>query len=276
MCADESFLILGGDKRFNYTADFLKNAGFKVETAESVKDLFEKLKLARRVVLPLPLSRDGVNLNAPQTDEKISLAEIFSLIPKNAKVFAGMITDSSYRLLNEYGLEYYDYYKSEELLYENAVITAEGIIQIISEELPVTINGAHFCVSGFGRVGKLTAAKLKLLGGEVTVAARKASGRLQAQSLGCAAVTFEELGKPAGNFDCIINTVPAIVITDDVLSKLKKDCLLIETASKPGGFSKSAEKKAGYINTGSLPGKTAPESAGRIIGKVILELSEGE
>ena len=46
-------------------------------------------------------------------------------------------------------------------------------IAIAMNELPVTIDGASIPVVGYGRIGKLLAAKLKSLGANVTASARR-------------------------------------------------------------------------------------------------------
>lgn len=265
--------VLGGDLRFKFTADYLRKAGVTVDFLQTADNLYNTLSGSGVVVLPLPLSRDGKNLNAPLLDANISLLKIFSLIPQNSKVFAGMISEDKKKLFEERGLEYYDYYDSEKLILENALITAEGIIQTAMKKMTTTINGSSFGISGFGRVGKLLAERLKLLGGNVTIAARNPKERQWAEIEGCKSISFNELSQAAKNFDCFINTVPVQVISDEDIKNFKEKCLLIETASNPGGFPETAEN---VIKTGSLPGKTSPETAGVIIGEVILDLLKGE
>ncbi len=54
-----------------------------------------------------------------------------------------------------------DYYTREELAVSNAVATAEGGLQIVMEELPITLCQARCLVIGFGRIGKICATGLK-------------------------------------------------------------------------------------------------------------------
>lgn len=274
-----TFSVLGGDVRQLYLSRFLNENGFKVNNfglGEPDGSLCDAVKDADCVVLPLPLSRDGVYLNAPLYDGKILLSELFTAIPKNSFVFAGMIRKNEADLLRELKLKFIDYYKSEKLILKNAVITAEGIIQTIMEETPFAVSGSCFGITGYGRVARILAKDLRFLGGEVTVIARRENDRLWAETEGCSAVSFYELPKVADIFDCFINTVPAKVISEDTMRRFKNECLLIETASAPGGFSLLSDEEPRLINTGSLPGKTLPETAGKIIGLVILELLKGE
>lgn len=67
--------------------------------------------------------------------------------------------------------------------------------------------------------------------------------------------------------DVVINTVPARMLTEPVLSALKHDALVIDLASRPGGVDLAAAGRLGVktIWALSLPGKTAPITAGEII-----------
>ena len=111
---------------------------------------------------------------------------------------------------------------------------------------------------------------------EVTVAARDVVKRTQAEMLGCRSMPFTELEAAAGKFDVICNTVPAKVVTESVLKKIQKDALILDLASKPGGINLEAAQKIGrrVIWALSLPGKTAPVTAGEIIAKTILHILE--
>ena len=82
------------------------------------------------------------------------------------------------------------------------------------------------------------------------------------------------LSESAKDMDLIINTAPSRVITKEVLSCLKKDVLIIDLASRPGGVDMDEASLLGIrvIWALGLPGKCAPVSAGRIIGSSILNL----
>ena len=77
-------------------------------------------------------------------------------------------------------------------------------------------------------------------------------------------------------FDLIINTVPAKVLEESILKQVRKDTLIIDLASKPGGVDFETAKELG-LNTIwalSLPGKVAPVTAGRIIYETIENMIE--
>lgn len=279
-----TFAVVGGDVRQLYLARFLMKQGFSVKIFGFEKkncnngNLSEDLSNCRNVILPLPLSRDGVNLNAPFSDKQLKLHNIFSAVSEKSTVFGGMMKSEDIKFLSERGITVHDYFKCEELSVKNAVPTAEGVLQTVMENMETTVYGSSFGITGYGRTAKVIANTLKSLGAKVTVFARKKDDRVWAEISGFKALSFFELKDVAEGFDVFINTVPEPIISEDVLSEFKKECLIVEIASAPGGITEKAlqNKNMRFINPGSLPGKVAPKTAGEIIAKVILNLLKGE
>lgn len=196
--------------------------------------------------------------------EEILLADILHAVESGQIVFGGMLGEREKQYLKHRGIEAFDYFAREELTVRNAVATAEGVLQIVIEELPITVHGSHALVTGFGRTSKTICALLRSLGAQVTVAARKQADLAWAQVEGMHGVFYEELPAYAGGFDYVVNTVPALVLGGQVLEKLQADCLLVEIASAPGGIDLEAAQARGLkvIKASSLPGKVAPKTAG--------------
>lgn len=112
---------------------------------------------------------------------------------------------------------------------------------------------------------------LMALGAKVSVYARREEQLAKAECIGCSAVTEEALVGKLGEVDVIVNTVPATLFDRRRLMRIKKECLLIDLASKAGVEDMELAASVGVrvIWALSLPGRTAPVSAGRIIGKTI-------
>lgn len=79
-------------------------------------------------------------------------------------------------------------------------------------------------------------------------------------------------------FDFIFNTVPAPVITEELLSRVKKGVTVIDIASKPGGVDFEFCQKNGICAKLclGLPGKYAPKSSAGILMEVIEKTLWGE
>jgi dipicolinate synthase subunit A len=171
------------------------------------------------------------------------------------------------------GLRWIDYFESEILQLKNALPTAEGAIEIAMRELPVVLDGTKVAVIGYGRIGEVLAAKLKALGAEVTVYARRPSVCTRVELSGCLAkqITQESDLSFTSGTRVVFNTVPSQLITRSVLETLPKDCIIIDLASAPGGVDMSAAEALGIrsVWATALPGKYAPESAGKILGQTV-------
>lgn len=160
----------------------------------------------------------------------------------------------------------------------NAPPTAEGAIQLALENLPITLHASRVLVIGYGRIGKILADRLRGLGAFVSVAARRYEQLAWAEVDGHAA---QRLGDIAGwlcGYDLVLNTVPARVLTAELLADLKSGCLVIDVASKPGGVDLEAARRLGVpvIWALSLPGKVAPVTAGRAIQQTVYHILREE
>ena len=276
---DKLFLILGGDNRSLYLGEYLEKQHFGVcyyafSQTDCYENLTDAINEADFIILPLPLTRDRLTLNAPLFDETVLLADIYALATPEKMFFGGQLPKSFCEELDARGVPYCDYFLLDELAVYNAVPTAEGVLKVLIEELPVTIHGMKCAVTGYGKVGKVLVGTLKALGADVTIFARKEYDFADAFTKSVKHKHFSTLETENHTFDVLINTVPAKVISASVLDKLNADCVLVEIASAPFGidFQAAKERAMTVVKASSLPGKVAPKSAGEIIGRSILPI----
>lgn len=281
-----SFSVIGGDLRQLHLAALLAADGYNVYASgfdrevEVSKDVImlrsaeEAVHKSECVVLPLPYSVDGITINAPFARSSIPVDAIIGSVTSDTIVVGGKLSDTLIEQAKSLKFKIVDYYKREEMAVLNTIPTAEGAIQIAMEELPITIHGARCLVTGFGRVAKTLSNRLAALGAYVTVSARKYADIAWIKTLGYEAVTIASLEREAGKFDVVFNTIPAVVLTENILANLKKDCLVIDLASKPGGVDFETAGKIGIKTVWalSLPGKVAPLTAGAIIKDTVLNI----
>jgi len=282
----EKAVIIGGDERQIYMAEYLRANGFQPELYGLDRlrerggrffsdDLEAAVRGADILILPIPVSRDGgATVNAPYSDSAITFDSLIRLTAPDKAVFAGMMGGELRSAFFKKGVRLYDYADRDEFAMRNAVPTAEGVVEIAINKLPTTIKGAKVAVTGYGKTGKAVAKAMAALGADVTVAVRKCSGVFQIDNDGHTGIYLKELHKYAGEFDVLVNTVPAVVADERTLKNLRQDCLILEIASAPYGVDMNAAKALGLevVIAGSLPGKTAPKSAGIIIGETILNI----
>lgn len=157
------------------------------------------------------------------------------------------------------------YARREEYQIAIARLTAEGAIALLRPE--TGLSGAHILLLGYGRIARLLARELQKAGALVTAAARSGEQRAWAEAEGIEALPLDALSGALDRFDVIIGTIPAPVLTEPLLALVRKDALLLELASAPGGIDAAAAHKRGlrYIRAPGLPAKYAPERAAVIL-----------
>ncbi len=280
--------VIGGDSRQLYAAEHFINMGYKtklfnceLENITDKKNYCKNLGEAMEseiILLPLPVTKNNKIINAPLSDENISLNTLTGFLEENHKVFLGMAPGAVFRQIKGSAGFVYDYFTDESLIYKNALLTAEGLISIITNKIPLTINGLKIAITGYGRIAGCTAQMLKSLNAEVFIFARNKLQITKANLAGLKANNIETMKNHIDKFDCLINTVPHRIISKELLEKTKKDCLIIEAASAPYGIDSEAcnSLQKNFIKAFSLPGKTSPKSAGIIIAETVNEIIKEE
>ncbi len=284
--SEKTVLVAGGDLRYVYTAGMLAErfavyaAGFsrqiipseKVTPVGSAGDGFPMCDV---LVLPMPISDDGVFVNAPFGRQNLSLKGLLASLKPGGIVLGGKFGETA-ELFHEAGIQTVDYLTREELSVLNAVPTAEGALQILLEEMASTVYGSRVLVLGFGRIGSRFAAVLHALGAEVTVASRDVAELARAEMSGCRVLPLRAVVQHAAEFEVICNTIPSKVVTAEILERIHPETLILDLASKPGGVDLAAAQHCSrrVVWALSLPGKTAPITAGEIIAKTIFHILE--
>lgn len=285
---NKKFAVIGGDLRIIKLVKMLAEEGntvytFGLEKAEELKDneniiFCEKLSRAipedvEVVIGPIPFSSNGVNINAPFSNNEISVRELIHYL--NAKILiAGSISPDIYNLANDEYIEIIDIMKREELAVLNTISTAEGAIEIAIANTNKIIHGSNVLILGFGRIGKVLARKMAGLSAKVTCAARKDEDLAWIRAYGHNETNINNLGENLSKYDIIINTVPHLILTKERLEYVKEDVLLIDLASNPGGIDKKTvkERNLKLIWALALPGKVAPVTTAEFIKDTIYNI----
>ena len=270
--------IIGGDLRIVKLVDMLNADGYNVYTygleqaniddiqkCKSIEEVSEKSDI---IVSSIPFTSDGVNVNTPFSKNKISIEEVAKYI-KGKTFIAGRIEEELYQKFSE--TKVIDLLKREELTVLNTIATAEGTIQIAMEESTKTLHGSKILVMGFGRVSKILSNMLKGIGAEVYCETRTTVNCAWIKAYGYNPILLDELDEELNKFDVIINTIPHIILNKERLKKVKKDCIIIDIASNPGGVDRNSAKELGIkmIWALSLPGRVAPITSPEFLKKKI-------
>ena len=237
------------------------------DTQDSAPELPGCIRDANVLLLPMPAFSGPETVRAEGCG--VPLAAILDAAGPDALVCGGMLGPAE-DALRARGLSFFDYAKDETLLLQNAELTAEAALPLLLERLSCPLAGSRLLLCGFGRIGKLLARKLRALGADVTVSARKPRDLELAHILGYRRVRTGSFADTLAQYDGIVNTVPAPVIGPAQLQFVRRDCALLELASLPGGFCAEAQALPGYCAARGLPGKYAPETAAAIIRSAIF------
>lgn len=271
---DNAITLVGGDGRSAWTAEYLRQRGFSVACCGVPGAPEQSLpKKIRTLILPFPAFQGELI----RGQSAIPVRELLPSLQEGSRVYGGLL-DAWAAEFGARGAHCCELYGSEPLTTANAALTAEGAISLAMENLPIALEGAKCLIIGFGRIGKLLAKKLSALGAQVAVSARSAADRAMAEAWGCSSQETGIYRRGLGQYDLIFNTVPREILSLAQLEQLSPQCLLVELASAPGGFSMEHCKNLGLnaLAAPGLPGKYAPKTAGILYARSILEFPEGK
>ena len=256
-----NFTVLGGDQRMRACAEGLKALNFPTCDLQkpTVEELTLRLQNTDVLILPIPAFSGPLIART-----EILTEQLLQSVPVNTQIFAGVVPEKLRERIIDYNLD-------EAFQLSGAVATAEGTIAILVNELPIALEGASCLIIGYGRIGKALASRLCALGMVVTVSARK---QADFQAIEACSLRADQTGiyHHGLHYDCIINTVPAAVLSAEQLAAVPKNCLLVDLASKPGGLDWEACSELGLqaIHALGLPGKVAPTTSGLAIRDTVL------
>ena len=284
---EKAISVVGGDLRIIKVVEILIRDGYKVytfgmELSEELMDiqelemcptLDEAVKNARIVLGPIPLTSDRKNLSMPFSNIKLPIEEFAKKIA-NKTLIAGNYPEAMKKDLKDNNINFIDIAKREEFVVWNAIATAEGTIQIAMEETQRTIHGNKILVMGFGRIGKVLAKMLSGLGAEVYCEARRDDDLAWINVYGYKPIHLMNLDNYLDQFDIIINTIPFQVLDDEKLALVRKDVVIIDLASNPGGVDIKAAKNRGLklIWALSISGKVAPVTSAEYIVETLYHV----
>ena len=189
------------------------------------------------------------------------LSDLLGQLPKNITVLGGFLDRPELK-----GYRCFDLLKDPRYLAKNAMITAYCALALAEKEMTVTWEDCPVLVLGWGRIGKCLGSLLKNLGAQVSIAARKEEDLSMISALGCDGRNIRTLDCILRRYRVIFNTVPYPVLSRAQTRLCREACILVELASSPGMDAPN------IIDGRGLPGKLAPESAGKLIARTVMGL----
>ena len=256
--------IIGQSKRLSVLEENLKNAGFFINVIPTTNDFVNNIS-ADIIILPIPtISGDGyLNITG---DNRVSADEILSCTDPKSLIIACGYSSKKYNII--------DLNAREDFALLNAVPTAEGAIYRALESTDRSLFESKILITGFGRVAKILADRLKGLSSNITIAARSDKDLSYAQALSFKTFNIAHLKDEICNYDLVFQTVPSLVITPEVINNISKHCTIIELSSKSKGtdYKYAVSKAINVVHAPALPEKISPITAGNILTKSVLSI----
>ena len=269
--------IFGGDQRQVYMAKALLEMGYRVftykiketvvhencTTLQHPEELFDQCDV---LIGPIPLTRDQISIASANTID-LNTTKLKDSLTNRHILIGGIIPNSIEETCKKKGIPFYDLMKDEKITILNAIATAEGSIMEAIKESCINLHGSNCLVLGYGRCAKVLAAKLKGLDANVIVAARSEDALAYAEAAGHQTLHLQDIKALLPSCPFIFNTIPAMVLNQELLSAVNKEVTIIDIASAPGGidYEYAMNHKINAKLCLGLPGKVSPRTSAEIL-----------
>lgn len=279
--------VVGGDRREAVLCGALVRTGALVKAVgypelpelagvQRVATVAEAVEGALAVIAPMANTDEAGRVRAAlQPGVALYLDEAgLGRVRPGTPLLIGFARPRIRELAAKLGLRLVELGELDEIAILNSIPTAEGALQLAFEQLPITLHGSTCFVLGFGRCGLTLGRDLRALGARTVVFARDPAQRARAEEMGLLPKPLADLAELAGEADCVFNTIPVPVLSRRELSALRREAVVLDLASPPGGTDFAAAEELGIkaILAPGLPGKVAPVTAGRILARTVPDL----
>ena len=234
-------------------------------------DILKVLNNSNIIIGPIPFTKDKEYIVSQYTKNKIKIDELIDYT--NSKLFISGNIPEEYKTRNNC----IDLLEDEELTIANAILTAEGTINILMQNTHKALFNSNILIIGYGRIGKILTDRLKGFKANVFCSAR-GKDLTWINTYGINSVNYSNFDSELSKFDYIINTVPIMILDDERLKLIKQNTLIIDVSSTPGGVDFEAAKRLDLKVLWELgiPGKMLPLSAAEYLKKAIYKTIENK
>lgn len=227
------------------------------------------------IILPVPGTSEEGKVETIFSNETVIFSEdILVKTPKHCTVYSGISNTYLDQIMSHANRKFVQLFERDDVAIYNSIPTVEGTIMMVIQNTDITIHGSKVAVLGLGRVGMSVARAFHALGAKVKVGARRTEHLARITEMGLEPFHLLDLEKEVIDIDVCINTVPHLIVTASVISKMPPHTLIVDLASKPGGTDFRYAEKRGIkaLLAPGLPGIVAPKTAGKILANVLSQL----
>lgn len=265
LSAQDATLHLFGFERAHQTWSGAMRMPWRLEALASIHAL----------VLPVGGTDETGRIEALYADDDLYLtAEHLAHASSSMCVYTGVAQSYLRTLCETAQLSCVALLQRHDVAIYNSIPTAEGVLKLAIEHTVQTIHDAHIAVVGFGRLGMTICRMFDALGAHVHVGVLTATQFARAKEMGLKPFYTDTWAMPLPRMHMLVNTVPAMVLSADVLAHVSTEAVILDVASSPGGTDFRFAQKRGIkaLLAPGLPGLVAPKTAGHILATVLITL----
>ncbi|WP_054956124.1 dipicolinate synthase subunit DpsA [Paenibacillus dakarensis] len=265
---DASVSIAGFDK----LQDSFQGVTREPLTAELLSD-------ADVLILPVVGCDDEGRIGALYAEGPLKLEEEhIQAMPKHGVVYTGMAKSYLRSLCEKNNIKLVELLERDDVAIYNSIPTAEGALMMAIQNTDFTIHGSTSMVLGMGRTGFTMARSLQGLGAKIKMGVRKTEHYARAEEMGWKPFMIKDLSSQLSDINLLFNTIPSMIVTAQIISKMPREAVIIDLASAPGGCDFRYAEKRGIkaMLAPGLPGIVAPKTAGIIMANTLVELISEE
>ena len=248
-----TFLFIDDDLRYQYTKLYLRKKGHEI------LDYYIQNKVIDYIVLPI------------KGKEKDELFE--HLVKENLDKKYIIYNETEYlkKIKNKYNLNYIYLKEDKEFNLINSKATSECVLMFSIEVLPIILKESKILILGYGNSAKELVKDYLHFTNNILVAIRRKEVQLELDELKIKNINLIDLKDYIDKYDLIINTIPSLILDEELLRYVSPSSYILDIASFPGGVDYKKAKEYG-INAyllPSLPSKFKPKSSGIEYAKAI-------
>lgn len=238
-------VLLGGDLRQYYMAKSLIRKDFAIsyyglnfpqeeQGAHQCRDkgaLWSALREADALVLPDPVSRDGITVRENMLETPVLLAEV-TLHMDGQQLFGGRFPIDMVAAAAKNNCRLHDFVQNERLQIKNATLIAEAALleaKLLSDEM---LQGSNCLLIGYTLEARLLVQYLKAFGAHVTVASTIGRRRLEAEACGCVGMDEVQLSESGIKWNYVFQITGDMKLGRKLLNLMQPDTVILDLTEK--------------------------------------------
>lgn len=169
----------------------------------------------------------------------------------------------------KFHFRYHALLDDEKFVWENAILTAEGLIAYLISHRIQPLYKSRILVLGYGHCGKAIVSRLKGFEADILVGLRNHIYDKDIEDNHAKAIDLQDID--LSHVDILINTIPHHIVSDEMIDKSSLQIMIADISSYPYGLNHhyALEKGLNSVLLPSLPTHYAYGHAGKMIADVI-------